>query len=85
MMIVTPSMVLPGTTADAAQIVMLVAIFAAGLTFFEYASSYPGLVEFRDAPPFNRIRFGSLFLTVICLSLLLPGNLAPTPRCGWWF
>ncbi len=78
MLIVTPSMLLPGTTADAAQIVMLVAIFAAGLTFFEYASAYPGLVEFRDAPPFNRIRFGSLFLTVICLSLLLQGNLAPT-------
>lgn len=77
-MIVTPSMLLPGTSSDAAQIVMLVAIFAAALTFFEYASSYPGLVEFRDAPPFNRIRFGSLFLTVVCLSLLLQGNLAPT-------
>lgn len=78
MMVVTPSMLLPGTTADAAQIVMLVAIFAAGLTFFEYASTYPGLVEFRDAPPFNRIRFGSLFATVLCLSLLLQGSLAPT-------
>lgn len=77
-MIVTPSMLLPGTSSDAAQIVMLVAIFAAALTFFEYASSYPGLVEFRDAPPFNRIRFGSLFFTVVCLSLLLQGSLAPT-------
>ena len=77
-MIVTPSMLLPGTTSDAAQIVMLVAIFAAGLTLFEYASAYPGLVEFRDAPPFNRIRFGSLFLTVICLSLLMQGSIAPT-------
>ena len=35
-------------------------LFGAGLTFFEYASTYPGLVEFRDAPPFNRIRFASL-------------------------
>lgn len=76
-MVVTPSMLLPGTTSDAAQIVMLVAIFAAGLTLFEYASAYPGLVEFRDAPPFNRIRFGSLFLTVICLSLLMQGSIAP--------
>ena len=77
-MIVTPAMLLPGTTADIAQIVMLVAIFAAVLTFFEYSSSYPGLVEFRDAPPFNRIRFGSLFLTVTSLSLLLQGAMAPT-------
>lgn len=79
-MIVTPSMLLPGTTSDAAQIIMLVALFAAALTFFEYASAYPGLVEFRDAPPFNRIRFASLFVTVICLSLLLQGSMAPTAR-----
>jgi hypothetical protein len=77
-MIVTPSMLLPGTTSDTAQIIMLVALFAAALTFFEYASAYPGLVEFRDAPPFNRIRFASLFVTVICLSLLLQGSIAPT-------
>ncbi|MEL7343593.1 MAG: hypothetical protein AAFN59_01880, partial [Pseudomonadota bacterium] len=54
LMISTPSLLLPGTTTDGAQIITLVAIFAAMLTIFEYASSYPGLVEFRDAPPFNR-------------------------------
>ncbi len=84
-MIVTPSMLVPGTTPDSAQIIMLVAIFAAGLTVFEYASSYPGLVEFRDAPPFNRIRFGSLFFTVVCLSILMQGSVAPNAiqtECG---
>ena len=69
-LLATPSLLLPGMTSDTAQMVMLVAIFGAGLTFFEYASSYPGLVEFRDAPPFNRIRFLSLFLTVVLLALL---------------
>ncbi|MDJ0641029.1 MAG: hypothetical protein QNJ20_19600, partial [Paracoccaceae bacterium] len=78
-MIATPSLILPGTTADVAQVVTLIALFAAGLTFFEYASTYPGLVEFRDAPPFNRVRFGSLFLTVILLSLLTKGTITPTP------
>ena len=78
MMIATPSLILPGTTPDVAQVVTLVALFAAGLTFFEYASTYPGLVEFRDAPPFNRVRFGSLFLTVILLSCLTGGAIAPT-------
>lgn len=78
LLIATPSLILPGTTTDVAQIVMLVALFGAGLTFFEYASSYPGLVEFRDAPPFNRIRFGSLFVTVLLLSMLVSDGMFPT-------
>ncbi|MEM7718799.1 MAG: hypothetical protein AAF222_06310 [Pseudomonadota bacterium] len=78
MMIVTPSLMLPGTATDMMPVVTLVALFAAGLTFFEYASTYPGLVEFRDAPPFNRIRFGSLFLTVVLLTELVIGSITPT-------
>ncbi len=77
-MIVTPSLLLPGTAADVMPVVTLVALFAAALTFFEYASTYPGLVEFREAPPFNRIRFGSLFLTVILLTELVVGSVTPT-------
>jgi hypothetical protein len=77
-LLATPSLLLPGMTSDTAQMVMLVAIFGAGLTFFEYASSYPGLVEFRDAPPFNRIRFLSLFLTVVLLALLTRGQVEPS-------
>ena len=78
LLIATPSLILPGMSTDVSQIVTLIAIFGAGLTFFEYASTYPGLVEFRDAPPFNRIRFGSLFVTVILLSLITRGSIAPT-------
>ena len=63
-MIVTPALLLPGTMVEMMPVVTLVALFAAALTFFEYASTYPGLVEFRDAPPFNRIRFGSLYRTL---------------------
>ncbi len=70
LLITLPTLILPGSSPDVTQIVMLVALFGAALTIFEYASSYPGLVEFRDAPPFNRIRFGSLFITVLCLSLI---------------
>lgn len=73
-LIAAPSLILPGTTSDVSQIVTLVALFGAALTFFEYASTYPGLVEFRDAPPFNRIRFGSLFVTVVLLALLVRGG-----------
>ncbi len=73
LLIATPSLMLPGTTTDVMQVVTLVALFAAGLTFFEYASTYPGIVEFRDAPPFNRVRFASLFLTIAMLSVLCSG------------
>ncbi len=78
LLIATPSMLLPGVGADGKQIVALVAIFGAALTIFEYASAYPGLVEFRDAPPFNRVRFVSLFTTVFLLSLISRGNIDPT-------
>lgn len=77
LLIASPSLILPGTTSDVSQIVTLVALFGATLTFFEYASTYPGLVEFRDAPPFNRIRFASLFLTIVLLSFLVLGGVAP--------
>lgn len=77
-LIAMPSMLLPGTSADNAQIVTLVALFAGALIIFEYASAYPGLVEFRDAPPFNRIRYASLFVTILLLSLVARGVYAPT-------
>lgn len=77
-LIATPSLMLPSVPADTTQIVALVALFAAALTFFEYASTYPGLVEFRDAPPFNRVRFLSLFVTVLLLSTIVRGQFAPT-------
>ncbi len=73
-----PSILLPGVTSDSAQVVALIAIFGAGLTIFEYASTYPSLVEFRDAPPFNRVRFVSLFLTVFLLTVILRGAYEPT-------
>jgi len=77
-LIAIPSLMLPGINSDTTQIVALVAIFAAALTFFEYASTYPGLVEFRDAPPFNRLRYLSLFATVLLLSTIMRGQTEPT-------
>ncbi|MEM9343039.1 MAG: hypothetical protein AAGA87_08345 [Pseudomonadota bacterium] len=78
LLIVTPSLLLPNTSADVAQIVTLIAIFAASLVVFEYASSYPCLIEFREAPPFNRVRFASLFISVLLLTLLIRGAYAPS-------
>lgn len=46
LMIVTPSAMLPTTRSDGAQIVALVAIFAAIFTIVEYSASSPSLIEF---------------------------------------
>ena len=73
-----PASLLPGTATDAAQIVVLFAIFAAVLVLVEYAARYPGLIEFRHAPPYNRMRFLGLALMLTLLSLLLRDAVAPT-------
>ena len=79
LLIAMPSVLLPQTSIDSAQVIALVAIFAAALTFSEYNTTYPGVVEFRDAPPFNRIRFLSMLVTVVCLSLMVKDVIDPTP------
>ena len=77
-LVATPSMLLLDVTADTKQMVALVALFLGLLTFIEYNSSYPSLVEFRDAPPFNRIRFLMLFAMVFFLSSIERGKTVPS-------
>jgi hypothetical protein len=74
LLIAMPSLLLPGVGPDAKDISMVFALVGAALTMFEYGSSHPGLVEFRFAPPFNRIRFVSLFLTVLLLAMMFRGE-----------
>ena len=73
-LVATPSVVLVDISADTKQMVALVALFAGMLTFVEYNATYPSLVEFRDAPPFNRVRFLMLLATVFCLSAIERGK-----------
>ncbi len=78
MLIATPSAILINPSVDSRQMVALVALFASLLTFVEYYATYPGIVEFRDAKPFNRIRFSMLFVTVVSLSVIESGRVEPT-------
>ncbi len=78
MLIVMPSALLATGVDDNTQVIALVAIFAALFTIVEYSSSSPSLVEFRDAPPFNRVRFSALFATVLCLSVIFRGYENPS-------
>ncbi len=78
LLIATPALLLPGVSQDSKQVVTLVALFAAAFTMFEYASTYPSMIEFRYAPPFNRMRFVALFATVFLLTVVFTGGDNPT-------
>jgi hypothetical protein len=77
-MILTPALLLPGLGSDSTPFILLVALLAGALTFVEYNSVFPSIVEFREAAPFNRLRFASLFGTVFLLSVILRGMTDPT-------
>lgn len=76
--IATPTVLLGDVSADSQQAVALVALCAGLLTFVEYNAVFPSLVEFRDAAPFNRLRFAMLFLTVLCLAAIERGRTQPS-------
>lgn len=75
--VATPSVVLPHVSLDAQQMVALAALFAGVLTFVEYNAEAPSLIEFRDAPPFNRVRMLMLFATVFAIATIERGRTDP--------
>jgi hypothetical protein len=71
LLIVMPSLLLPMSGGDTSLTVTMIAFFAAVFTLVEYLAASPSVVEFRSAPPFNRVRFIALFVTVFLLSLMM--------------
>ena len=78
LLVATPSLLLAQHTSDTVEIAVLLAIIAALLTFLDYNTSYPSIVEFRDAPPINRLRFIALFSIVFFLSITAKHQFEPT-------
>ena len=78
-LVIIPSVILPGVDQDTRQMVALLAIFAGLLTYSEYRADYPCMIEFCAAPPFNRIRYVTLLVMVVALSALVAASLAPSP------
>lgn len=79
LVVVTPALVLPSIAADTAQMVVVIAILFSMLTFIEYFGRYPSIVEFRFAPPFNRLKFVALVAVIVVLSFICRGLSDPTP------
>lgn len=77
-LIATPALLLPSLQSRAPEMIVLVALLASALTFIEYHTSYPSIVEFRDAPPINRIRFIALFAIVFFLTVILKHQYSPS-------
>lgn len=78
LLIALPSLLLPGVDDGAREVAMVFAMIGALITLVEYGASHPGLVEFRFAPPFNRLRFLSIFITVLALAIMCRGDLGAT-------
>ncbi|MGX0877307.1 hypothetical protein ACSSV4_001995 [Roseovarius sp. MBR-154] len=78
LLVATPALLMPSTAPDTAQIVIVLSFIAGFMTFIEYYGEYPSIIEFRFAPPFNRIRFLALATILITLSLILRGQDEPT-------
>lgn len=80
LVVVIPALYLPSAATTSTEIVVLLAILGFVLTFAEYNSTFPSFIEFRDAPPLNRMRFIALmtmitFLTLICKERVEPSNI----------
>ena len=77
--IATPALLLPDVGADAAQVTVLVALVAGAFTFVEYYSQFPSILEFRFAPPVNRLRYFTMFSMVLLLTVYYSGSALETP------
>ena len=74
-----PALLVPNPSGGSSEVIALVALCFAAFVFIEYVSTYPSLLEFRGAPPFNRMRFASLVLTVMWATVICRGLVAPNP------
>ncbi len=77
-MVLTPALYLPVSSTNGTEVVVFLAILAFILTFAEYNSAFPSFIEFRDAPPVNRLRFVGLMSMVTFLTLICKNAYAPT-------
>ena len=66
--LLVPSLMLVDVASDATYFVLISSLLMGFIVFSDYYNSYPSILEFRDAPPFNRIRFLHGILSVYCVA-----------------
>ncbi|WP_233495429.1 hypothetical protein [Rhodosalinus halophilus] len=82
LLVATPALALPGTVGASGFVLPLICFIAAAFVFVEYFTDYPSVVEFRDAPPFNRLRFACLWAVVLTTAILCADLIRPTLLSG---
>ncbi|MFK7940352.1 MAG: hypothetical protein AB8B82_13315 [Roseovarius sp.] len=78
LLVVTPSLLLASTGADTEQLVVILAIIVASMTFIEYYGTSPSIIEFRFAPPYNRLKFAGLATSITLITLICRESVHPT-------
>jgi len=73
---------LPNVGPDASLVMMLLAIFASVLVFIDYYATYPSIIEFRYAPPFNRLRYAAVLITVFIIASVFRNATEPNALNG---
>lgn len=69
-LVAAPYILLPVADDGISDVIVFLALAAAAFVLLEYTAVAPSIMEFRDAPPFNRLRFFALFATILTLVLL---------------
>lgn len=64
-LIILPSLLVPTVGVNTHLITFIIGLSLAAFVFTEYMAKSPGILEFRDAPPYNRLRFLLLFGSLI--------------------
>ena len=67
--LLAPILLIAPERSGAADVALLAALFAGLVVAAEYGAPEPGLIAFRDAPPFNRIRFAILAAALVLCAL----------------
>lgn len=77
-LVLAPSLLLPSDEPQATEGMVFLSLFAALFVIAEYGAASPSLVEFRSAPPYNRVRFAILFATLLMIAIVCRAHLEPT-------
>ncbi len=75
---IVPALALHSQSSFPPELIVFLGIVAASLTFIEYNSHYPSIIEFRDAPPINRLRFAAVAFSIFTLTLLARHDFSPS-------
>lgn len=79
LIVAAPAFLLPGVSVASQEITLVVAGIGAAFTIFEYASTHPVLIDFRFAPPYNRMRFLVFGAQVIAVVFLCRAHAGQDP------